>query len=151
MEATASKSVKNYFDSLQKFSSAWFETLESGMKPGLGSSFQHMRVDMYRKKLDAYLKSLQEYAQKEADDLDKLSPEEFQKQTLDSFKKFEAWFNDAAKKTGEALKKQEEYINSKDFVKDAQENARMSSRFYGSFLDSLSKVLDGMTENLKKT
>ncbi len=145
-----SNSMNNYFDAMNNFLNTWLEVFKKTVNGEPGGKKAEKNAEMFSNMMHGFLDKLQEAAKKQQEEMDSMTPEQYQSMVLKSMQEFETAFDSATQQVKEGIKKEEAYVNSDAFLKDYQDNAEKSSAFYNAMLDGITGMVNNYTDAMSK-
>ncbi len=146
--STATNQIKNYFDAIGRFYTSWlkmFDALAPNNPDGIQAKQQ---AKDFVKMMEDLMNNLEKAALKQQREYENMTPQQYQQETLASFRKFEQAYDESTQWVKQQLSKQEEYIQSDQFIKDAEDSKTMADQMMNTMLEGFSNLINDYTDGL---
>lgn len=149
MSATTD-SIKNYFDAIDRFYDSWYKMMKSTLSgvpnPGEAKRDFNQFANWMKDQMD----DMEKMALKQQQYIENLSPEEYQKEVLASLKDFKKAYAESTQMVMDELKRQEEYVQSDQFLEDTKTTADRTAQVYNQMLGGFSEMVDTFTKTMEE-
>ncbi len=146
--STTTESIKNYFNSAEKFLDNYMQFMVS-MAPEDQKKEAEKAAKQYSEWMHNFLDKFEKTASEQIEKVSNESPEEIQKQNLKALDEFEDGYKKAYQYVLDWLEKQRTYMESDQYLTDLENNKNASEEMYNSSLNSVSKMIDSYADLFK--
>ncbi len=143
------QNIRNYFDALNEFLKTWLKAFESTLGGEKGDKDVKKTAESFTRFMQDSLDSLENSVLEQQKMLNEMSPQDMQSQMLESMDKFNQAFDESVQIVKEAMKKQQEYVSSDQFLEDVEDNASRSQAFYNNMLGGMTDMVKKATNSMK--
>ncbi len=144
------KKLQNYFDAASNFMNAWLELLQSLIPEDETTKEALSQLSgMYNNLAENFVQEASKSIAQQKEYLEKITPEKFQKESLSAFQEYEKNYMESTKMMQKLMKKQEEFMQSDDYLDMVKANLKTATIFYQMALDNMSAMVNSLSKMMK--